>query len=150
MAQIADPALAYPAHLRSARLSLLHGDVAERKDCQAERLPELHQVVQAQPKGGCHPPKSRPCNFAHFLSERQVPEEMYGDWSKAWENGDVDICFSEDYQPNIDSLNRFKAQFEWERNHRLKGIHVWAWGHADRRLEKSVPEPKDFDWLRLP
>ena len=75
---------------------------------------------------------------------------MYGDWDKARENSDVDISFSEDYHPNIDSLNRFKAQFEWERNRRLKGIHVWAWGHANRRLEESVPEPKDFDWLRLP
>ena len=56
---------------------------------------------------------------------------MYGDWDKARENSDVDISFSEDYHPNID-------------------FHVWAWGHADRYLNDFVPEPKDFDWLRLP
>ena len=36
-------------------------------------------------KGKVRPPKGRECNFAHVLSELQVPEEMYGDWPKTWE-----------------------------------------------------------------
>ena len=103
-------------------------------------------------KGRCKPPKGRECNFAHRLSELQVPEEMYGAWSKAWEKGDVDICFSEDYEPNEASQERFKLQFVWERKHHWDRIPNWAWGRAVHLgLDLFVPAhvPKDFDWPKL-
>ena len=101
--------------------------------------------------GRCRP-KGRECNFAHSLSELQVPEEMYGAWSKAWEKGDVDICFSADYEPNAESRERFKKQFVWERKNCWDRIPNWAWGHAaNLGLDLYVPAhvPKDFDWPKL-
>ena len=103
-------------------------------------------------KGHCKPPKGRECNFAHFLSELQVPEEMYGAWSKAWAKGDVDICFSDDYEPNEESQERFRQQFVWERKHCWGRIPNWAWGRAVHLgLDLYVPAhvPKDFDWPEL-
>ena len=63
----------------------------------------------------CNPPGGRPCNFAHWLSELQAPEESQGVWSKVWHDGEVDIRFWHDYKPNVHSIRRFAHQFHWER-----------------------------------
>ena len=31
------------------------------------------------------------CNFARWLQYLTVPEEMYGNWSKVWQQGEVDM-----------------------------------------------------------
>ena len=81
-----------------------------------------------------------------------MPEEQHGNWSKAWHKGDIDICFTENYEPNPDSVARFKKQFRWERSHNSWGIPNWAWGHAVALgIETKVPAhvPKGFDWPKL-
>ena len=44
-------------------------------------------------QGLCNPPNGRRCNFAHCLRDLRVPEEKYGDWSKVWQQGEVDMRF---------------------------------------------------------
>ena len=39
----------------------------------------------------CRPPNGKPCNFAHWLQDLTVPEEMYGNWSKVRQQGEVDV-----------------------------------------------------------
>ena len=85
----------------------------------------VHNLHQA-----CKPPKGRKCNYAHWLRELQVPEEFCGNWEKAWDKGDVDICFWDAYHPNSDSVHRFSTQFLWEQQNHSDGIPNWAWGHA--------------------
>ena len=48
------------------------------------------------------------CNFAHRLSQLLLPEERMGNWSEAWQKGDVDMNLWPDYMPNGDSLERFR------------------------------------------
>ena len=123
------------------------GNIAKQNACLSNIKLCTHNL-----SGRCRPPKGRECNFAHRMSELQVPEEMYGAWSKSWEKGDVDICFSADYEPNAESRERFKKQFVWERQHGWDRIPNWAWGHAaNLGLDLYVPAhvPKDFDWPKL-
>ena len=54
------------------------------------------------------------CNFAHSLSALMLPEERMGNWSEAWQKGDVDMNLWPDYTPNGDALERFRRQFMWE------------------------------------
>ena len=51
------------------------------------------------------------CNFAHALSDLQMPEESWGVWSEAWRKGDVDMSLWEEYIPNMASLERFERYF---------------------------------------
>ena len=40
------------------------------------------------------------CNFAHFLSELQFPEEVQGNWSEVWWKGNVDMSWWPNCVPN--------------------------------------------------
>ena len=62
-------------------------------------------------QGLCNPPTGRRCNFAQFLRDLSVPEENYGDWSKVWQQGEVDVSFWESYHPNKKSQQRLSWQF---------------------------------------
>ena len=80
---------------------------------------------------GCRPLNNLfPCNFAHWLKDLHVPEECLGQWSKVWQQGNVDMCFWPNYTPNQESLKRFTRQFLWEQSVHPHGIPNWAWGHA--------------------
>ena len=79
---------------------------------------------------------------------------MYGNWSKVWQQGEVDMRFWHSYHPNTESLERFSWQFQFERKRWPDRIPNWAWGHAlDIGLlrKEDVPThiPKDFDWPKL-
>jgi len=83
-----------------------------------------------------------------------VPEECLGQWSKVWQQGNVDMCFWPNYTPNQESLKRFTRQFLWEQSVHPHGIPNWAWGHAVKIgiiTEEKVPPniPKDYDWPKL-
>ena len=83
-----------------------------------------------------------------------MPEECLGQWSKVWQQGNVDMCFWPNYTPNQESLKRFTRQFLWEQSVHPHGIPNWAWGHAVKIgliTEEKVPPniPKDYDWPKL-
>ena len=105
-------------------------------------------------RGRCNPPGNRQCNFAHSLSELQMPEERRGSWSQVWSRGDCDIRYWYEYHPNRESEARFRAQFMWERSINQKSIPNWAWGHAvvlNIILDCEVPPwvPRDYEWPKL-
>jgi hypothetical protein len=94
---------------------------------------------------GCRPPNDLfPCNFAHWLKDLNVPEEYLGEWSKVWQQGNVDMCFWPNYTPNQESLKRFTRQFLWEQSVHPHELPNRAWGHALKigliTEEKSAPE----------
>ena len=94
------------------------------------------------------------CHCAHWLQYLTVLEEMYGNWYKAWRQGEVDMRFWHAYRPNTESLERLSWQFHFERKRWPERIRNWAWGHAlDIGLlrKEDVPThiPKDFDWTKL-
>ena len=96
-------------------------------------------------QGLCNPPNGRRCNFAHFLRYLSVPEEKYGNWSKVWQQGEVDMRFWESYHPNKQSQQRFSWQFLWKIKWRPEHIPNWAWGHAlDLGLLKKEEVPLTF------
>ena len=83
-----------------------------------------------------------------------MPEEYRGEWSKVWQQGNVDMCFWPKYAPNKESQDRFARQFLWEKKFHPHGIPNWAWGHAVKLgllTEENVPPniPKDYDWPKL-
>ena len=101
----------------------------------------------------CH--KWPHCNFAHWLSDLQTPEEKSEQWSHIWAKGDVDINFWEGYCPSEASRKRFRKQFTWEHVHSAGGIPNWAWGHAvnigilnRRQVPQNVPADYDWPWMQ--
>ena len=68
------------------------------------------------------------CNFTHWLQDLTVLDEMYGYWSKVWQQGKVDMHFSHSYHPDVESLDRFSWQFLFERRWWPNRIPNWAWG----------------------
>ena len=102
----------------------------------------------------CRPYNGKPCNFAHWLQYLTVPEDMYGNWSNVWQQGEVDVRFWHSYHPNTESLERFSWQFQFERKRWPDRIPNWAWGHALyigllRKEDVPTHTPKDFDWPKL-
>ena len=55
-------------------------------------------------QGLCNPPNGRTCNFAHWLGDLTLPEEKYGNWSKVWQQGKVDMHCWHSYHPDISGL----------------------------------------------
>ena len=101
-----------------------------------------------------HGPDGTSCNFAHFLKELQLPEERLGHWSEVWDKGEVDMKFWPNYEPNAESLERFRQQFTWELRMNPQDIPNWAWGHAVglkllRQDQVPTRVPKDFEWPLL-
>ena len=104
--------------------------------------------------GRCNPRGGRSCNFAHWLNDLRPPEEGPAAWWKIWQKGEVDICFWPTYRPSSNSLDRFRCQFQWEREHWIHGIPAWAWGRAVKIglvTKDDAPKavPTDYDWPRL-
>ena len=67
-----------------------------------------------------------------------MPEEKDGDWSKVWQQGEVDMRFWESYRPNAQSQQRFSWQFLWEMRWHSEHIPNWAWGGGGHALELGL------------
>ena len=113
------------------------------------RLCEYHLGMRTS---WCNRPK---CEFAHRLSELDVPNETSNDrWAKVWHDGEVDIWCWNPKLRSADSKRRFQRAFAYERGHSETMVPNWAWGLAtndgligDDYMPKYVP--RDFDWIRL-
>ena len=109
--------LGNPSLLRTAEyvmVELREENTVERLAKERALLRKIRLCKHSQYKA-CRPPNGKPCNFAHWLQYLTVPEEMYGNWSKVWQQGEVDLRCWHSYHPNTESLDRFSWQFLFEK-----------------------------------
>ena len=95
------------------------------------------------------------CEFAHRLSELDVPNETFDSiWSHVSNRGQVDIWFWNPEARSEDSKTRFKTAFLRERGLSNTMVPNWAWGlaiYSNLWSPSLVPKhvPEDYDWPRL-